>query len=387
MPPHQSDARPLGHHPAQTENSVPLFWPFELAAAIAKGEISLFSRGLASLAEAEKLEFGLKPKFATANRIIIELHTLRLRDFSKAAVADECPTLIDAPYAGHTAVIADLQNGQSLVQTLLANGLSRVLVTDWKSATVEMKDYDIDNYLAELNVCVDDLGGRINLIGLCQGGWMSAMYAARFPQKVKTLVLAGSPIDTDAGQGAIKAMAHTLPIAEYEQLIALGGGVMRGRYMLDAWKNMHPGEQYIRKYIDLYEKIGDPAYLKKEEAFEAWYENPIDLPGGWYLQVVEELFKENRLAKGRFKGLGATLSLKNVTCPVYLLAGADDDITTKEQVFNAANYLGTPANHMVKTLVPGGHIGLFMGARTLNDYWPSIARWIAGADQSTSAPD
>lgn len=376
---HRTTPKPLGHHPTQTENTVPFFWPFELAAAIAKGEINIFTRGLASLAEAEKLEFGLKPAFATANRIVIELHTLRLRDFTKRAAPDECPTLIDAPYAGHTAVIADLQNGQSLVQTLLANGLSRVLVTDWKSATLEMKDYDIDNYLAEINVCVDDLGGRANLIGLCQGGWMSAMYAARYPHKVRTLVLAGSPIDTDAGQGAIKAMAHDLPIAEYEQLIALGGGLMRGQYMLEAWKNMHPGEQYIRKYIDLYEKIDDPTYVKKEEAFEAWYENPIDLPGRWYLQAVQELFKENRLAKGTFKGLGALLSLKNVTCPVYLLAGADDDITTKEQVFNAENYLGTPTTLIVKNLVPSGHIGLFMGARTLKDYWPSIAQWIAAA--------
>ena len=192
-------------------------------------------------------------------------------------------------------------------------------------------------------------------------------------------MLAGSPIDTDAGSGVIKAMAHDLPIADYDQLIALGGGLMRGQYMLDAWKNMHPGEQYIRKYVDLYENIGDPVYVKKEEAFEAWYENPIDLPGRWYLQVVQELFKENRLAKGTFKGLGVTLSLKKITCPVYLLAGADDDITTKEQVFNAEKYIGTPANLVVKSLVPGGHIGLFMGARTLKESWPSIARWIAAA--------
>lgn len=347
--------------------------------------MGLFSRGLATLAEAERLEFGLQPKFATANTILIELHTMRLRDFTKAATPDECPTLIDAPYAGHAAVIADFQDGQSLVQTLLASGLSRVLITDWKSATEEMKDYDIDNYLAEINVCVDDLGGLINLIGLCQGGWMSAMYAARFPHKVRSLVLAGAPIDTDAGNGPIKTMAHELPMAEYEQLIALGGGLMRGRFMLEAWKNMHPGEHYIRKYVDLYEHIDDPAYLKKKEAFEAWYENPIDLPGRWYLQVVRELFKENRLAKGTFEGLGEILSLQGITCPVYLLAGADDDITTKEQVFNAANLLRTPASKVVKTLAPGGHIGLFMGARTLKDYWPSIAKWMATAEHRPTA--
>jgi poly(3-hydroxybutyrate) depolymerase len=379
MPTHPSGLHSITHHRSRTENTVPFFWPLELGAAIAKDEMAEFGRGLKTLAEAGELEFGLEPKFATANKIVIDLHTLRLRDFSAAPAAGECPTLIDAPYAGHTAVIADFHKSQSLVETLLGNGLSRVLVTDWKSATEAMKDYDIDNYLAEINVCVDDLGGRVNLVGLCQGGWMSAMYAARFPAKVRSLVLAGSPIDTDAGNGAIKAMAHDLPLSQYQELVSLGGGLMRGRFMLEAWKNMHPGEQYFSKYVDLYEHIDDPVYVQKQEAFEAWYENPIDLPGRWYLQAVQQLFKENRLAKGGFQGLGRLLSLKHVTCPVYLLAGADDDITTKEQVFDAKKYLGTPASRIVKALVPGGHIGLFMGARTLREHWPKIAGWIKAA--------
>jgi poly(3-hydroxybutyrate) depolymerase len=304
--------KPLAHVPAQSENTVPLFWPLELGAAIASGEVGLFTQGVKTLAEAEKLEFGLSPEFASPNKIVIELHTMRLRDFSRDAT-DEVPTVIDAPYAGHTAVIADFYSGQSLVQTLLANGLSRVFVTDWKSATLEMKDYDIDNYLAEINVCVDELGGRVNFVGLCQGGWTSAMYAARFPHKVRSLVLAGAPIDTDAGNGPIRRMAHELPLSDYQELITLGGGLMRGIYMLEAWKNMHPGQQYFRKYVDLYEHIEDPGYVRKEEAFESWYENPIDLPGRWYLQAVKELFKENRLVKGTFKGLGKPLSLKDIT--------------------------------------------------------------------------
>ncbi len=370
--------------PAKTENTVPLFWPLEFAAAAAEGEIKLFGRGLTTLAEAEKLEHGLEPRFATPNTIALELHTLRLRDFTPKAAPKpataEVPTLIDPPYAGHTAVIADFHADQSLVATLLGNGLSRVFLTDWRSATEAMKDYDIDNYLAEFNVAVDELGGRVNLVGLCQGGWMSAMYAARYPQKVRSLVLAGAPIDTDAGDGPIRAMAHDLPLSDYEELIALGGGLMRGQFMLEAWKNMHPGQHYFSKYVDLYEHIDDPVYLAKEEAFEAWYENPIDLPGRWYLQAVKELFKENRLAKGRFKGLGRVLTLKDIRCPVYLLAGESDDITTKEQVFDAVKYLGTPKEKVVQTLAPGGHIGLFMGAHTLRDYWPKIAKWILAAD-------
>jgi len=75
-------------------------------------------------------------------------------------------------------------------------------------------------------------------------------------------------------------------------------------------------------------------------------------------------------------GLGRRLSLKNIACPVYLLAGEADDITAKEQVFAAEKYVGTPNDKIVKQLVPGGHIGLFMGSRALTQAWPAIARWI-----------
>ncbi len=367
---------PAKKRQAKTQNSVPWFWPVELFSALTAEEFQAFRRGLDTITEAVKLDTGLVPKFATSNRILLDLHTMRFRDFTPSDAPLQIPTIIDAPYAGHPSSIADFSNGQSLVQTLMAHGVKRVYVTDWKSATPDMRDYDIDNYLAELNVVVDELGGRVNLVGLCQGGWMSAMYAARYPHKVARLVLAGSPMDTDAGHGPIREMAHDLKMADFEKLVEMGGGFMRGAFMLSAWKNMHPDVQYFGKYVDLYEHIDDPEYIRKHEDFEAWYENPIDLPGRWYLQAVEQLFKENRLAKGQFVGLGKTLSLGDIHCPVTLLAGESDDITTSEQVFNADQYLGTPASDIVKLLAPGGHIGLFMGSRTLREYWPGIAQWL-----------
>ncbi|WP_321968567.1 alpha/beta fold hydrolase [Paraburkholderia tropica] len=355
---------------------LPFFWPMMAATAMFEAGTALTARNLAFLAEEEKLHSGLQPSLATNNRPFLDLRTMVLRDYSSP---DACglPTIVDAPYAGHRSMIADYQPGQSLMETLRDNGVSRLYLTDWKSATEDMKDLEIDQYLAELNVCVDELGGRVNLVGLCQGGWMSAMYAARFPGKVARFVLAGSPIDTDAGDGPIKRMVHTYPESFYEELVRMGGGLMRGKFMLQGWKNMHPEQHYISEHIDLYEHIDDPAYLKKEEAFESWYENPLDLPGRWYLQVIRKIFRENRLAKGTFVGLGRVLNLKSITCPVYLLAGESDDITTPEQVFDATKYLGTSAMNVVKKLVPGGHIGLFMGSRTLKDTWPGIAAWIA----------
>ncbi|MBI1396793.1 MAG: alpha/beta fold hydrolase [Betaproteobacteria bacterium] len=340
-----------------------------------EAELAVFKRNLAFLSEAGKISFGTTPRFATPNEVLVELHTLRLRAFGPGG--DGVPVLVDAPYAGHTATIADYHDGQSLVQTLLAAGHRRVLVTDWKSATDTMKDYDVDNYLAEINVCVDDLGGRVHLVGLCQGGWMSAMFTARYPGKVASLVLAGSPIDTHAGHGPLREAVEHLPPGFYDELVELGGGLMRGRFMLEGWKNMHPEEQYVEKYLRLYEHVDDPAYVSKSEAFASWYENPIDLPGHWYLQVVNELFRENRLAKGRFVGLGRRLDLHDIRCPLYLLAGDADDITPKEQVFAARRLVGTPQDRIQEALAPGGHIGLFMGSATLATQWPVIGAWIA----------
>ena len=354
--------------------SVPAFWPMAMAASLAEQGAELYARNLKFVDEEIKIHDELRPQMATPNTVRLDLRTMKLREYGRPG---GIPTLVDAPYAGHTAMIADYHKGQSLIETLLANGIGQVALTDWKPATDDMKDLEIDNYLAEVVVAIDDLGGRVNLVGLCQGGWVSAMVASRFPDKVNSLVLAGSPIDTDAGNGPIKRMVHESPMSFYEELVELGGGLMKGKFMLQGWKNMHPEQHYFTDQIDLYEHIDDPAYLKKEETFASWYENPIDLPGRWYLQVVRQLFKENRLAKGSFVGLGRWLNLKDITCPAYLLAGDSDDITTKEQVFNAENLLGTSKDKIERKLVTGGHIGLFMGSRTLKETWPSIARWIA----------
>ena len=312
----------------------------------------LFGENLKFVGEAGEISAPPRPTWATENRVVLDLDTMRLRDFSKEG-ASGVPVFIDAPYAGHSSTIADYAKGQSLVETLLGAGLGRILATDWKPATDEMRNFDIDKYLAEINVVVDDLGGAVHLVGLCQGGWMSTMFASRFPEKVKSLVLAGSPIDTDAGHGPIKKLAHRLPISTYQEMVDIGDGRMLGKTMLAGWKDMHPGQQYIGKYLDLFAHIEDKSYIKRTERFERWYENPIDLPGVYYLQAIKLLFKENQFAKGKFVGLGRKLDLKDITVPTLPSRRDSDDITTEEQVFNTEKLIGTPSSAVVKKLAPG----------------------------------
>jgi poly(3-hydroxybutyrate) depolymerase len=357
------------------------YWPFAAAMELGQAGVKMFQDYFLYLAEANLIAFPGPPKWATANRVVLNLDTMRLRKFvpMREGEGATIPVLIHAPYAGHSSTIADYAKGQSLVETLQIGGIENIFVTDWKSATSEMKNFGIDKYLADLDMAVEHAGGSVHLVGLCQGGWMCAMYAARFPEKVRSLVLAGAPIDTAAGCGPIKDMAHALPMSFYQDLVSAGGGLMHGEVMIAGWKSMHPEKQWV-KYLELFKNIDDKEYIQRAHTFESWYEHPVDMPGAFYLQAVRQLFKENRLVRGEFIALNQRLSLKDVTCPVYLLAGKGDDITPVEQVFRAERYLGTPKDLIVKVLAPGGHIGLFMGTETLAQYWPRVAQWIRSVE-------
>ena len=153
--------------------------------------------------------------WTTANKIALQLPSMRLLDFSRGAEGQ--PLLVCAPYALHRALIADFAPGHSLVELLCNAGVARLYLTDLRSAAPEMRYFSIDTYLADLNVAVDDIGAPVDLVGLCQGGWLSLLYAARFPRKVRRLVLAGSPIDVSV-PSQISLMVASLPQPGIEAL-------------------------------------------------------------------------------------------------------------------------------------------------------------------------
>src|ERR1039457_6494301 len=107
--------------------SVPAFWPMAMATAMIEEGTELFAKNVKFAEEEIKIHDDLRPKLATPNHARLDLRTMVLREYGKPG---GLPTLIDAPYAGHTAMIADYHQGQSLVETLLANGVGHVVLTD-----------------------------------------------------------------------------------------------------------------------------------------------------------------------------------------------------------------------------------------------------------------
>jgi poly(3-hydroxyalkanoate) synthetase len=364
-------------------------WPF-IAASEA---VAAQAEGIAQIMAAacpEPASGVAKPEWTTPNRVRLDLATMELRDFSTAG--DGVATLICAPFALHGATVADFATGHSLVQTLAHHGCRRLFVTDWRSATKDMRLLTIDNYLAELNVAVEEIGAPVDLVGLCQGGVMALIYAARFPAKVRKLVLAGAPIDIDAASSLLSITAKSLPLGMFDEVARLGEGRVQGQRVIELWSPaLSAADALAGLQLGPRAREEQPALL---ERFRAWFDWTVDLPGAYYHQTVLWLFKENRLAEGRFQALGRAVDLADVRHPLFLLAAEDDELVAPEQLMAVCHRVGTKPADIQNARLPGSHLSLFIGARTLADGWSKVAQWLAqscsthvpGALQSGSGP-
>lgn len=320
------------------------------------------------------------PEWSSPNRNVYEDETVVLRRFDTDRVGD--PILIIPPQAAHHSSIADYAPNQSLVRTCLETTPNPVYAIEWKTSTYKRREEAIDDLVKQLMMCVRKSGSGkpVILAGLCQGGWLATIYAALFPYDVRALMLAASPIDFTAGGGKIQDIVDTVPFWYYKYMVGCSGGNMSGDLMLMGWKIMNPYDRFIGDYLNLWINVRDDSYLERTKRFSRWYEYTQDISGKWYLEAVKELFMDNKLIKGTLEVLGECVDLKNVCCPLALLAGERDDITLIPQVHNLEYFASTPKQHIFKTIIPkAGHISVFMGKRALQYEWPEALEFIRKA--------
>ena len=315
------------------------------------------------------------PVWASPNRVVFEAPIARLRDFSPAGATSVVPTLVLPPQAGHASCIVDYSQAQSQMATIVAAGLERAYSLDWLGATRATKDATITDYLDVIERAVEEIGGPVNLIGDCQGGWLATIYAALRPDHVNTLTIAGAPVDFHAGEPVIHAALRWLApggnLAFYRGLVAAGGGMLRGEHMLAGFIVIQPDAEIARQ-LQLLSDLHDADKLERYREFEDWFKYTQPIPGAFYLWIVEHLFRDNALIAGTLEISGERVDLGRIACPLNLLAGATDHITPGAQVFALADYASTPEEHVARDAAPGGHLGLFMSHEALAEHWPPL---------------
>lgn len=321
-----------------------------------------------------------EPTWATTYKVVAEWPVARLLDFSAETPTQQVATLLLPPQAGHSSCIVDFAPGQSQIATARQAGLDRIFSVDWLGATAQNKHSSIDEYLAVVADSVARLGGVVNLVGDCQGGWLAVIYAALYPDTVNSLTIAGAPVDFHAGGAVIHEWMDLLSpshdLAFYRRLVQANDGVLPGQFQLAGFITMQP-EVELDRQLQLLANIREPAHVARYQKFETWFKHTQPITGAFYLWIVEHLFQNNELVAGTLTVGDRVVDVARITCPLYLLAGSTDHITPGAQVFALADYAGTSPELVQRQIAPGGHLGLFMGHESLNQYWAPLFTDIA----------
>lgn len=271
------------------------------------------------------------------------------------------PVLIVPPQAGHHSNICDFAPGQSLVECAAAQHAGPVYAIEWRSCTFERRHEGIEDLLGQMALAVEVVGQPCHLIGLCQGGWLSAIHAAMRPESVASLTTGGAPIDTKAGDSSLH-QATRLPLAFFQGLVAMGGGRMSGDLMLVGWKSSDPFKHYVARHFKTDERT---------RRFYGWYNHTQFLPGTLYLWIMDRFFQHNDMGRNELTIDGQHVDLHALRriAKVNIVYGATDDITPAAQALALLRYVQGANIHEVDT---GGHIGLFMSGAAVNGPWARL---------------
>jgi polyhydroxyalkanoate synthase len=99
------------------------------------------------------------------------------------------------------------------------------------------------------------------------------------------------------------------------------------------------------------------------------------MAGGAYRQLINELYKENRLMEGTMSLRGERVNLAKLTASVLNVIAEADHITPPCQSDRIMELIGSKDHEIFR--VRGGHIGIMAGRGAEKNTWPHIESWLA----------
>jgi polyhydroxyalkanoate depolymerase len=314
--------------------------------------------------------------------------------FAKDVDMAQPRVLLVAPLSGHFATLL-----RATVETLLPE--HDVHITDWHNARdVDGKHgrFGFDDYVEHIIRFLEAMGPAAHVIAVCQPCVQTLAAAAIMaecgsPAAPRSMTLMAGPIDPRVNPTKVNKLATGRPIEWFERnLIATvprrykGGGrrVYPGFVQLAAFMSMNI-ERHVKAHADLFSHLarGDHEKARVVKDFYDEYFAVLDLPAEFYLETVQRVFQEHRLARGLLEWRGRRVDLRAIRRTALLtVEGERDDICAVGQTV-AAHELCTGLRPYLKRhhLQPGaGHYGVFSGKRWQTQVYPILRNLILASE-------
>ena len=317
-------------------------------------------------------------KGATPSEVVYEEDRLKLLHYpANQPVRYTTPlvfvfALVNRPY------ILDLKPGRSVVSHFVERGFDTYLI-DWGEPTSADRHLTIDDHVnGYLSNVVDFLCERtnspkVNILGYCMGGTMSAIFTALHQECVKNLILMAAGIDFATEEGLLNLWTRPEYFDVDKFVDAFGN--CPANFLQSSFLLLKPVQNLIEKPINFFEKLDDDEYIDDFLTMETWLNDNIAVAGEVYREFVKYLYQRNLLVQNKMPVGKHIVDLRQITCPVLNIMARNDDLVPCAQ--------STPFNDLVSStdrksvIVPAGHIGLAVGSKAQTEVWPQACNWLA----------
>lgn len=302
----------------------------------------------------------------------------------------ETPLVIFPPWINRFYIL-DLNPEKSFIRWAVEQGLT-VFVVSWKSADATMKDVRWDDYIERGQIdAIDTVRDVLNVdavhtIGYCVAGTtlaatLAVLAARGEADKVASATFFTAQVDF-AEAGDLNLFVDDDQMALIKSLGA--DGFLDGRYMAATF-NLLRGRDLIWNYVTNNYLLGQD-YVPFDLLH--WNSDVTNLPAGWHLDYLTELYRDNKLVQaGAMAISGTPIDLTKVTTPTYIQAGKEDHIAPAASVWKLTHHLGGD-NRFV--LAGSGHIAGVINPPSAQkyQYWTcdgkveTLAEFMSGATET-----
>jgi polyhydroxyalkanoate depolymerase len=310
--------------------------------------------------------------------------------FAKDSDLPQAKVLVVAPMSGHFATLL-----RNTVATLLRD--HDVYITDWHNArdvSLEAGAFGYDDYVDTLIAFIEKLGPDTHVVAVCQPCVQvltaaAVMAQAGNPLQPRSMTLMAGPVDTRINPTAVNKLASDKPIEWFRKnLIATvparypgaGRKVYPGFVQLGAFMAMNL-QRHVNAHIDMFTHLatGEDEQALTIKKFYDEYFAVLDLPAEFYLETVQWIFQEARLAAGTLSYRGEKVDCRAIRKTALLtVEGERDDICSLGQT-SAAHDLCSglkpfrKRHHMQAGV---GHYGVFSGRKWDGQIYPIVRNMI-----------
>lgn len=293
---------------------------------------------------------------ATPGRVVFRNDLMELIQYApQSEQVHQVPVLASPPWINKYYVM-DLAPGRSFIEWAVQHQRT-VFAISYRNPDATMRDVTLDDYLIQgpqtaLDVIADITGAdKIDIVGLCLGGALTAMTAAYLTHtgdsRIGSITLLNTLLDY-SDPGALGMFTDEKTVAGLEKQMA-AKGFLEASNMATTFDLLRANDLIFNYVVSNWLMGQDPP------AFDilAWNVDSTRMPAAMHSFYLRSLYLKNMLAKGELEISGQRLALSDIKSDTYLVGAINDHIVPWQASYKATQLLPGDARYV---LTSGGHI-------------------------------